>query len=138
MPDSLQFLGLQHTNLPCPSPSPRVCSNSCPLNRWCHQLPYSLLHPSLPAFNLSQHQGLSQGQCFTRGGPNTGPSPSTSVLPVDIQGWFPLGWTSLISLQSTGPSRVFSSTTVQRPQIFGTQPSLWSNTHICTWLLEKW
>ena len=137
MPDSLQFLGLQPTNLPCPSLSPRVCSNSCPLNRRCHQPPYSLLHPSLPALNLSQHQGLSQSQCFTWGGPITGPSASTSVLPVDIQGWFPLGWTSLISLQSTGLSRVFSSTTVQRHQIFGTQSSLWSNSHICTWLLEK-
>ena len=100
------------------------------------QSSHPLLPPSSPVLNLSQHQGLFQW---------VGPSnqvaksigASASVFPVNIQSWFPLGLTGLISLLSKGLSRVFSSTTVQKHQFFGTQPSLWSNFHIFTWLLEK-
>ena len=98
-------------------------------------------HPLLPtpppALNLSQHQGLSQWVDSVSGGQSTGASASGSVLPMNIQDWFPLGLTGLISLQSKGLSRVFSNTTVQKYQFFGTQLSLWSNSHIHTWLLEK-
>ena len=102
---------------------------SCPLSS-----------PSPPAFNFSQLQGLFQWvsslhQYF--GGQSIGASASASVLPMNIQGWFPLGLTDLISLQSKGLSRVFSNTTVQRHQFFSAQPCLWSNSHIHTWLLEK-
>ena len=90
-----------------------------------------------PALNLSQHQGLSQWVDSVSGGQSTGASASGSVLPMNIQDWFPLGLTGLISLQSKGLSRVFSNTTVQKYQFFGTQLSLWSNSHIHTWLLEK-
>ena len=76
-------------------------------------------------------------QLFTSGGQSIGASVSASVLPMNIQGWSPLGWTDFISLQSKGLWRVFSSTTIQKHQFFSTQHSLWSNSHICTWLLEK-
>ena len=96
---------------------------SCPLSS-----------PSPPAFSLSQHQG----QFFASGGQSTGASASASVLPMNIQDWFPLQLTGLISLESKGLSRVFSNTKVQKHhQSFGVQPSLWSNSHIYTWLLEK-
>ena len=93
---------------------------------------HPLASPS-PAFNLSQHQG----QFFTSGCQSIGVSASASVLPMNIQDWFPLGLTDWISLQSRGLSRVFSNTTVWKHQFFSTQLSLWSNFHICTWLLEK-
>ena len=103
-----------------------------------HIQPSHPLSPSSPpAFNLSQHQGLFQCQLFPSGGLSIGASPSASVLPMNIQGWFPLGSTGLISLLSKELSRVFSSTTVWKHQFFSTQPSLWSSSHICTWLLEK-
>ena len=94
---------------------------------------------SLPAFNLSQHQGLPfpMSQLFASGGQRIGASASASVLPMNIQDWFPLGWTGWIPLQSKELSRVFSNTTVEKLQFFSTQPSLWSNSHIHTWLLEK-
>ena len=98
---------------------------------------YSLSSPSLPFFNLSQHQGLIQSQLFAWGGQSIGVSASASVLPMNIQDSFPLGWTGWISLQSKGLSRVFSNTTVQMHQFFGTQLSSQSNSHIHTWLLEK-
>ena len=98
---------------------------------------HSLLPPSLFAFNLSQHQGLFQSCLFTSGGQSIGASASASVLPMNIQDWFPLGLTGLISLLSRGLSRVFTSTTVQKYQFFGVQPSLWSNSHNHKWLLEK-
>ena len=129
----VQFLwphGLQHTRLPCPSPIPRACSNSCPLSQWCHQPFHPLLSPSPPSFNLSQHQRLFQWV-----------SSSHQVAKVlefqNIQGWFPLWLTRLISLHSMGLSRVFSNTTTLKHQFFGAQFSLWSNSHIHTWLLEK-
>ena len=98
---------------------------------------HPLSSPSLPAFSLSQHQGLFQWVAFTSDDQSTGDSTSASVLPMSIQDWSPLGWTGWISLQSKGLSRVFSNTTVQKHQFFDTQPSLWSNSHVHTWLLEN-
>ena len=94
---------------------------------------HPLLSPFPPAFNLSQHQG----QFFASGGQSIGVSASASVLPMNIQDWFPLRLTGWISLQSKGLSRIFSNTTVQKHQFFNAQSSLRSNSHICTWLLEK-
>ena len=93
---------------------------------------HPLSSPSPPAFNLSQHSGL-----FKSRGQSIGASASASVPPMNVQDWFPLGWTGLVSLQSKGLSRVFNNTIVQRHQFFGSQPSLWFNSHIHTWLLEK-
>ena len=99
---------------------------------------YSLSFPSPLAFNLSQHQGSFQmSQFFASGGQSIGASASALVLPMNIQDWFPLGLTGWISLQSKGLSRVFSNTTVQKHKFFGAQLSLWSNSHIYTWLLER-
>ena len=138
MSDSLQPHRLQHARLPCPSPSPGACSNSCPLSQWYHPtisssvIPFSSCLQSFPASG-----SFLMSQLFESGGQSMGASASTSVLPMKIQDWFPLGLTGLISLQSKGLSRVFSNTTVQKHQFFSTQPSLWSNSHIPTWLLEK-
>ena len=99
-----------------------------------------LLPPSPFAFNLSQHQGLFQSKsesAFHNRWPKYWSFSSASDLPMNIQDWFPLGLTGLISLQSKGLARVFSSTTIWNHQFFGAQPSLWSNSHIRTWLLEK-
>ena len=128
----LQPHGLPHTRLPCPSLSPRVCSNSCPLSRWCHPTISSSVTPSPPALNFSQHQGLFQWVSSSSGGQSTGASASASVLPVNIQDSFPFQLTGLISLQFKGLSRVFSSTTVQKHQFFGAYPALWSNSHTRT------
>ena len=99
---------------------------------------HPLSFPSPPAFNLSQHQGsFPMSQFFASGGQSIGISASPSVFPMNIQDWFPLGWTAWISLQSKELSRVFSNTTVQKDQFFGTQLSLQSNSHIHIWLLEK-
>ena len=132
MSDSLQPHELQHTRLSCPSLSPRVCSNSCPWVRDAIQPFYPLSPPSPLALNLSQYQGLFRWVNFS-----ISIGASASVPPMNIQGWFPLGLTGLISLQSKGILRVFSSTTIWKHQFFSAQPSLWSNSHICTWLLEK-
>ena len=138
MSDSLQPQGQQHARLPCPSPTPRACSNSCPSCQWCHPtisssvIPFSSRLQSFPAsgsFPISQF--------FASGGQRIGVSASALVLSLSIQDWFPLGLTGLISLQSKELSGVFSNTTVQKHQFFGTQPSLWSKSHIHTWLLEK-
>ena len=91
--------------------------------------------PTLSFFPASRYFPVSW--LFASGGQNIGSSASASVLPINIQGWFPVGWTSLISLQSKGLSRVFSNTTIRKHQFFGAQPSVWSNSLICTWLLEK-
>ena len=120
---SLQPHGLQHAKLPCPSPSPGACSNSCPLSQWCHPTILSSVVPfssSLQSFPGSRSFPMSQ--LFTSGGQNIGVSASASVHPMNIQDWFPLGLTDLISLQSKGLSRVSSSTTVQKHQFFGAQP----------------
>ena len=113
--------GLQHARLPCPSPSPGACSNSCPLSQWCHPtisssvIPFSCLQ-SLPASG-----SFHPSQFFPSGGQSIGVSALASVLPVNIQDLFPLGLTCLISLVSKGLPRVFSNTTVQKHQFFGTQ-----------------
>ena len=125
MSDSLWPHELQHARPPCPSPTPRVYSYSCPLSSWCHPtisssvIPFSSCLQSFPAsgsFPISQF--------FKSGGQRIGVSASASVLPMNIQYWFPLGWTGWISLQSKGLSRVFSNTTIQKHQSFGTQLSL--------------
>ena len=136
MSDSLRAHGLQHARLPCPSTTPRACSNSCPLRWWCHPtipssgVPFSSCPQSFPASG-----SFPMSQLFASGGPHFGTS--ASVLPTNTQGWFPLGLTSLISLQSKGLSKAFSSTTVRKHQFFGAQSSIWSNSHIHTWPLEK-
>ena len=123
--DSLQPHGLQHARPPCLSPVPSACSNSCPLSRWCHPtilssvIPFSSHPQSFPASGSFQ-----MSQFFASGGQNIRVSASASVLPINIQDWFPLGWTDWLSLQSKGLSRVFSSTTVQKYQFFGTQFTL--------------
>ena len=125
MSDSLQPHVLQHTRPPCPSLTPRAYSNSCPLSWWCHPtisssvIPFSSSLQSFPATGSFQ-----MSQFFTSGGQSIGVSALTSVLPMNIQGWFPLGWTGWISLQSKELSRVFSNTTVQKHQFFGPQLSL--------------
>ena len=136
--DSLRPHELQHTRLLCPSPIPRAYSNSCPSSQWCHPTISSSVIP------LSSHlQSFPALECFLRscffasGGQSFGVSASTSVLSMNIQEWFPLGLTDFISLQSKGLSRVFSNTTIQKHQLFSAQQSLWSNSHIHTWLLEK-
>ena len=132
MSNSLQPHGLQHTRLPYPSPFLRVCSDTCPLSRWCHPtisssvIPFSSCPQSFPASG-----SFPMSQLFTSGGQSIGTS--ASVLPMNTQGWFPLGLTVLISLLF----RLFSSTTIQKHQFFGAQPFLWSNCHNRTWLLEK-
>ena len=130
--------GLQHARLPCPSLSPRVCSDSCPLSRWCHPTISSLCPLLLLPFIFPIIRAFSNELALCIKWPKYWSfSPSASVLPMNIQVCFPLGLTGLISLQSKGFSRVFYSTTAQKHQFFGAQPSLWSNSQICTWLLEK-
>ena len=125
MSNSLWPQGLQHTRPPCPSPTPGACSNSCPLSQWCPPtissslVPFSSYPQSFPASGAFQ-----MSQFSISGGQSIGASASTSVLPMNTQDWFPLGWTGWISLQSKGLSRVFSNTTVQKNQFFGAQFSL--------------
>ena len=135
---TFQLHGLHYTALPCPSPSPRACSNSCPLSRWCHPTILSSVIPFSSCLQpLTALGSFLMSQLFTWGDPSIRGSASTSVLPMNIQGWFLLGLKYLISLQSKGLSRVFSKTTVQKHQFFSAQPSLWSNSHIHSWLLQK-
>ena len=116
---------LQHTRLPCPSPTPRACSNSCPLNRWCHPTISSSVVPFSSCFQSCPASGsFTMSQLFASGGQRIGVSASTLVLPMNIQDWFPLGWTGWISLLSKGLSRVFSNTTVQKHEFFGAHLSL--------------
>ena len=128
--NSLRLHGLHHARLPCPSPSPGACSNSCLLSR-CYYLtmlssviPFSSCPQSFPASG-----SFPRSQFFTSGGQSIGVSASASVLPMNIQDWFPLEWTGWIALQSKGLSRVFPNTTVQKHQFFGTQLFLYSNSH---------
>ena len=136
--DSLRPHESQHARPPCPSPTPRVHSNSCPSSQWCHPaispsvVPFFSCPQSLPA-----SRSFPMSQLFAWGGQSIGVSGSTSVLPMNIQDWSPLRWTGWISLQSKGLSRVFSNTTVQKHQFFSTQLSSQSKSHIHTWLLEK-
>ena len=123
--NSLWSHELQHTRPPCPSPTPRVYPNSCPLSWWCHPtisssvVPFFSCPQSFPASGSFQ-----MSQLFASGGQSIGVSASTSVLPMSTQDWSPLGWTVWISLQSKGLSKVFSNTTVQKHQFFGAQLSL--------------
>ena len=136
--DSLWPHGLQHTRLPCPSPTPGAYSNSCPLSRWCHPtLSSSVVSFSSCLQSFPASGSFPMSQFFTSGGQSTGTSALASALPMNIQDWSPLGWTDWISLQSKGLSRVFSNTTVQKHQFLGSQLSLWSNSHIHTRLLEE-
>ena len=138
MSDSLQPHETQHTRPPCPSPTPGVHSDSCPSSQWCHPaisssvVPFSSCPQSLPA-----SESFPMSQLFAWGGQSTGVSALASFLTKKSQGWSPSEWTGWISLQSKGLSRVFSSTTVQRHQFFGAQPSSQSNSHIHTWPQEK-
>ena len=138
MPNCFRSRGPQHTRPPCPSPTPRACSNSCSLSQWCHPImsssvvPFSSRLQSFPASGSFQMR-----QLFASGGQRIGVSASVSVLPMNIQDWFPLGRTGWISLQSKGLWRVFSNPTVQKHQFFWAQPSLCSSSDTLTWLLEK-
>ena len=125
MYNSLRPHGQEHARGPCPSPTRQIYSNSCLLSQWCHKtisssvIPFSSHLESLPAsgsFHISQF--------FASGGQSIGVSAPTSVLPMNTQDWFPLGWTGWISLQSKGLSRVFSNTAVQKHQFFSTRLSL--------------
>ena len=136
--DSSQFHGLQHTRLLCPPLSSGVCSNLCPLSRWC----YLIISCSDSCFSFCLQSFPASGsfpmsQLFASDGQSIGVSASASVLPMNTQSWFPLWLTSLISLESKGLTRVFSSTTIQKHQFFCDLLSLLSNSHICIWLLEK-
>ena len=129
MSNSLQLHELQNARLPCPSPTPRACSNSCPSSWWCHptflssDVPFSSCLQTFPSSG-KWVSSFQMSQFFTSGSQSIGVSASISVLPMNIQDWSPLGWTGWISLQSKGLSRVFSNTTVQQHQFFGTQLSL--------------
>ena len=134
----LQPCGLQHARFPCSSPTLRDCSNSCPSSWWCHPTISSYVIPFSSCLQSFPTSGsLQMSQFFASGSQCIRVSASTSVLPMHIQDWFPLGLTGLISLQSKGLSRLLSNTTVQKHQFFGAQLFLWSNSHIHTWLLEK-
>ena len=136
--DSLWPHESHHSRPPCPSPTPRVHPNSCPLSRWCHPtisssvVPFSSCPQSFPVSGSFAINWL-----FISVGQSTGVLASASFLPKKAQGWSPLGWTGWISLQSKGLSRVFSNTTVQKHQFFDAQLSSQSNSHIHTWPLEK-
>ena len=134
--DSLQPHGLQHERLLRPSLSPGVCSGSCPLSWWC----YLIISSSAASFlfclqSFPVSGSFPTSQLFISGGQSTGAS--ASVLPMNIQSWFPLGLTGLISLLSKGLSRIFSSTMIWKHKFFSAHSSLYSNSHIRTWLLEK-
>ena len=136
--DSLQSHESQHTRPPCPSTTPRVHSNSCPLSQWCHPTISSSVIPlsSFPQ-SLTGSGSFSMSQLFTWGGQSIGVSASASIFSMSTQDWSPLGWTDWISLQCKGLARVFSNTTVQKHQFFGAQLSSQSNSHIHTRLTEK-
>jgi len=114
--------GLQHARIPCLSPTPGAYSNSCPSSWWCHPIvPSSVITLSSHLQSCSASGSFPMSQFFTSGGQSIGVSASASVLPMNIQNWFPLGWTGWISLQSKGLSKVFSSTTIQKHQFFSAQ-----------------
>ena len=137
MSNSLQPHELQHARPPCPSPTPGVHPNPCPLSQWCHPTISSSIIPfsSCPQF-FPASGSFQMSQLFVSGGQSIVVPASTSFLPMNTQDWS-LEWTGWISLQSKGLSRVFSNTTVQKHQFFVTQLSSQSNSHIHTWPLEK-
>ena len=133
MSDFLRPHGLQHARLLCPSLSPAVCSNPCSLSWWCY---FTISSPATLLFCLQSSPvsvSFPMNRLFVSGGQSIGVSASASVLPMNIQGWYPLEWTGLISLQSRGLSGVFSNTTVQKHGFFGAQPTF-TVPHIHTWL----
>ena len=131
----------QHVRPPCPSPIPRVHTNPCPLSRWCRPTISSFVIPfSSRPQSFPESGSFQMSQLFTSGGQSIGVigvSASTSVLPMNTQDWSPLGWSDRISCKFKGLSRVFSNTIVQKHQFFSAQLSLYSNSYIHTWLLEK-
>jgi len=132
----VQLHGLQHARLPCLSPTPRACSNSCPSSQWCHPIISSSVIPFSSCLQFFPASGsFPVSQFFASDSQSLGASASASVLPMNIQDWLPLWMTGLISLQSKGLSRVFSNTTVQKHQFFGAFFMEYSHFH--TWLLEK-
>ena len=138
MHDSLRPDELQHVKIPCPSPTPRTYSDSCPLSWQCYPTTSSsVISFSSCLQSFPESGSFPMSQFFVSGGQSIGASALASALPMNIQDWFPLGLTGCISLQSKWLSRVFSNTTVQKHQFFSAQLSLWSNSHIYTWLLEK-
>ena len=136
--NSLRAHESQHTRPPCPLPTPGVHPQSSPSSQWCHPaisssvIPFSSCLQSLP-----ESESFPMSQLFAWGSQSIGVSALASFLPKKTQGWSPSEWTGWISLQSKGPSRVFSNTTAQMHQFFGAQPSSQSNSHIHTWPLEK-
>ena len=138
MSNSLQPHELQHARPPCPSRTPGIHSDSHPSSRWCHPaisssvVPFSSCPQALPA-----SESFPMSQLFAWSGQSTRVSALASFLPKNTQDWSPLEWTGWISLQSKGLSRLFSNTTVQKHQFFGTQPSSQFNSHIHTWSQEK-
>ena len=137
MSESLRPHELQHARCPCPSPTPWVHTNSWPTSRWYHPaISFSIPFSSCPQ-SLLASGSFTMSQLFAWGRQSTGVSASASVLPMNTQDWSSLGWTGWIFLQSKGLSRVFSNTTVQKHQFFGTQPSSQSNSRIHTWPQEK-
>ena len=116
---------------------PGASSNSCPLNRWYHQITSSYVIPFSGLQSFPASGSFLMSQPFASGSPSIGASASASIFSMNIQGWFPSGLTGLISLQSKWLSRVFFNTTVQKNQFFNAQPCLSSKFHIHTWLLEK-
>ena len=137
MSDSLWPQELQPTRLRCTSLSPWICSNSCPLSRWCHPtISSSVILFSSCSQSFPASVSFPVSQLFASGGQSIGTSASASVLPKNIHCWFPLGLTGLISLLSKGLS-ITSGITVWKCQVFSTRPSLWSSSHIHTWLLEN-
>ena len=124
MSDSLRPRGLQHARPPWPSPTPRIYSNSRPSSQCCHPpISSSVIPVSSHLQSFPESGSFPVSQFFASGGRSIKVSASAPVLPMNIQDWFPLGWTGWISLQSKGLSRVFSNTTVQKHQFFGAQPS---------------
>ena len=131
--DSLWPRESQHARPPCPSPSPGVHWDSRPSSPWCHPAILSWVVPFSCPQSLPASESFPMSQPFSWGGQSTEASALASLLPKKFQGWSPSEWTGWISLQSKGPSRVFSNTTVQKHQFFGAQPSSQSNSHIHTW-----
>ena len=136
--DSLWPHEEQHARPPCPSPTPRVHTNSCPLSQWYHPaISSSVIHFSSCPQSLPASESFPMSQHFALGGQSIGVSALASFLPKKSWGWSPSEWTGWISLQSKGLSRVFSNTTVQKHQFFSTQLSSQSNSNIHIWPLEK-
>ena len=137
MSDSLQPHGLQHARLPCPSLSLGVCSNSCPLSWWCHSTISSSVVPFTCPQSFPASRSFPVSQLFTSGGQIIGASASASVFSMNIQGWYPLELNWLVWSPCCPRDSQESSPTVWKHHFLDAHPCLWSNSHICIWLLEK-